>query len=81
LAGIGNNLCIEADIPNSKSGIEQYFRHDVKFNNINGKLRIRTSQDIGELNSGRSKLRMYIEQHRVYINNAQLGEEDGINLG
>jgi hypothetical protein len=29
LAGIGNNLCIRADVPNSKAGIEQYFRHDV----------------------------------------------------
>jgi hypothetical protein len=42
LAGIGNNLCIGADVPNSKVGIGQYFHHDVKFNNINGKLRIRT---------------------------------------
>jgi hypothetical protein len=29
LAGIGNNLCIVADIPNSKTNIEKYFRHDV----------------------------------------------------
>jgi hypothetical protein len=29
LAGIGNNICIGADIPNSKVGIEQYFGHDV----------------------------------------------------
>jgi hypothetical protein len=54
-AGIENNLCIGADIPNSQTGIEQYFRHDVKFNNINGKLRIRTSQGLGQLKSGRSK--------------------------
>jgi hypothetical protein len=43
LSGIGKNLCIGADVPNSKAGIEQYFRHDVMLNNINGKLRIRTS--------------------------------------
>jgi hypothetical protein len=42
LAGIENNLCIRADAPNSQAGIEQYFSHDVKFNNTNGKLRIRT---------------------------------------
>jgi hypothetical protein len=40
LAGIGNNLCIGSDVPNSKAGIEQYFRRDVKFNKINGKPRI-----------------------------------------
>jgi hypothetical protein len=54
LAGIGNNLCIRADVPNSKDGIEQYFQHDVKFNHINGKLRIHTSHDIGQLKRGRS---------------------------
>jgi hypothetical protein len=81
LAGIGNNLCIGAEIPNYKAGFEQYFRNDVKFNNINGKLRIRTSQGLGRLERGRSKFCVYLEQQRVYINMAQLGEEDGINLG
>jgi hypothetical protein len=81
LAGIGNNICIGADVPNSKSGIEQYFRHDVNFNNINVKLSIRTSQDISQLKRGRSEFRIYLENHRAYINRAQLGEEDGITLG
>jgi hypothetical protein len=39
LPGIGKNLWIGADVPNYMDGIEQYFRHDVKFNNINGRLR------------------------------------------
>jgi hypothetical protein len=73
-AGIGNNLCIGADVPNSKTGIEQYVHHDVNFNNINGKLRTRKSQGIGQLKSGRSKFRFYLEQQRVYINKAHLGE-------
>jgi hypothetical protein len=81
LAGIGNNLCIGADIPNYKSGIDQYFRHDVKFNNINGKIRIHASQEIGQLKGGRSKFRVYLKHQRVNINKAQLGEEDGITLG
>jgi hypothetical protein len=42
MAGIINNICIGGDIPNSKDGIGQYFRHAVNFNNINGKLRICT---------------------------------------
>jgi hypothetical protein len=81
LAGIGNNLCIGADVPNSKSGIEQYFRHDVNFNNLNGKFRIHASQDIGQLKWGRLKFRLYLENQRVYINKSQLGDEDGITLG
>jgi hypothetical protein len=48
LPGIGNTLCISADVPSTKDGIEQYFRHEVKFNNVNGKLRIRASKDIGQ---------------------------------
>jgi hypothetical protein len=76
LAGIGNDLCIGADVPNSKTGIELYVRHDVKFNNINGKLSIRTSQVLGQLNSGRLKFQVYLEQQLGYIDNAQLGEED-----
>jgi hypothetical protein len=57
-----------------KAGIEQYFHHDVKFKNINGKLSIHTLQCLGQLKSGRSKFRVYLEQQRVYINKAQLGE-------
>jgi hypothetical protein len=81
LSGNGNNLCISADVPNTKDGIEQYFRHEVKFNNVNGKLRIRASKDIGQLKRRRSKFRGYLENQRVYINKAQLGEEKGITLG
>jgi hypothetical protein len=81
LSGIGNNLCISADVPNTKDGIEKYFRHEVKFKNVNGKLRIRTSKDIGQLKRGRSKFRVYLENQRVYIHKAQLGEEEGIALG
>jgi hypothetical protein len=29
LSGIGNNLCISSNVPNTKFGIEQYFRHEV----------------------------------------------------
>jgi hypothetical protein len=81
LSGIGNNLCIRAYVPNTKVGIEKYFRHEVKFNIVNGKLRIRASKDIRQIKRGRSKFRVYLENQRVYINKARLGEEEGITLG
>jgi hypothetical protein len=56
LAGIGIYLCIGAYVPNSKAGVEQYFRHDLKFNNIKDKLRIRTPQGIGQLKRGMIKI-------------------------
>jgi hypothetical protein len=81
LSGNGNNLCISATVPRTKDGIEQYFFHEVKFINVNCKLRIRASKDIGQLKRGRSKFRVYLENQRVYIDKAQLGEEEGITLG
>jgi hypothetical protein len=71
LAGIGNNLCIGADVPNSKDGIEQYFQHDVKFNNSNGKLRIHTFQDSGQLKRGRSKFRFYLKNKRASLHSTR----------
>jgi hypothetical protein len=61
LSVIGNNLCISADVPNTKAGIEQYFCHEVKFNNVTGKLRIRASKDIGQLKRGRSNFEFILK--------------------
>jgi hypothetical protein len=37
-----NNLCIPADVPNSKEGILKYFRHRVSVNNVAGSIKIQT---------------------------------------
>jgi hypothetical protein len=55
-----NSLCISTDLPNTKDGIEYYFHNEVKFNNVNGKLSIRASKDIGHLKRGRSKIGVYL---------------------
>jgi hypothetical protein len=49
LSDIGNNLCYATHIPNSKEGIEGYYRHAIKFNNVDGTMRIFTSLDISKL--------------------------------
>jgi hypothetical protein len=81
LSGIGNNLCYPADIPNSKEGIEGYYRHAIKFNNVNGTMRIHTSLDIGKLKRPGTSFRRYLDDKRVYINKSQLGTEEGLSLG
>jgi hypothetical protein len=81
LRGIGNNLCYAAEIPNSKEGIEGYYHHAIKFNNVNGTMRIRTSLDIGKLKRTGTSFRRYLHDKRVYINKAQLGTEEGLSLG
>jgi hypothetical protein len=53
----------------------------IKFNNINGSMRIRTSMDIGKLKQAGSAFGMYLQSKRVYINKAQLGIEEGVTLG
>jgi hypothetical protein len=37
-----NNLCILADFPNSKEGIQKYFPHRVSVNNVAGSIKIQT---------------------------------------
>jgi hypothetical protein len=77
----GNNICRAADVPNTNDGIGNYYQHVIKFNNINGSMRIRTSMDIGRLQQAGSAFRMYLQSKRVYINKAQLGIEEGVTLG
>jgi hypothetical protein len=80
LSGMGNNLCHEADIPNSKEGIEGYYRHAIKFNNVNGTMCIRTSLDMGKLKRPGSSFHRYLDDKRAYINKAQLETEEGLSL-
>jgi hypothetical protein len=53
----------------------------IKFNNINGSMRIRTSMDIRRIKQAGSDFRMYLQSKRIYINKAQLGIEEGVTLG
>jgi hypothetical protein len=77
----GDNLCRATDVTNTKDSIGKYYRHVIKFNNINCSVRIRRSMDIGKLKQARSAFCMYLQANRVYINKAQLGTEEGVTLG
>jgi hypothetical protein len=81
LSGIGNNLCYVADILNSKEVIEGYYRHEIKYNNVNGTMRICTSLDTGKLKRPETSFCRFLDDKRVYINRAQLGTEGGLSLG
>jgi hypothetical protein len=56
----GNNICRAADVPNTKDGIGNYYRHVIKFNNINGSMKIRTLMDIGKLKQAGSACPMHL---------------------
>jgi hypothetical protein len=49
LGGQYNNLCIPADVPNSKEGIKKYFQHRVSVNNVAGSIKIQTKFSISQL--------------------------------
>jgi hypothetical protein len=81
LGGQDSNLCIPADIPNSKEGIHKYFRHRVSVNNVAGSIKIQTKFSISQLKHPSSTFRQYLNKERVHINSAQLGVEEGVTMG
>jgi hypothetical protein len=81
LGGQYSNLCIPADVPNSKEGIQKYFRHSVSVNNVDGSIKIQTKFSISQLKHPSSTFRQYLNKERVHINSAQLGVEEGVTMG
>jgi hypothetical protein len=81
LGGQYNNLCIPEDVPNSKEGIQKYFRHRVSVNNVAGSIKIQTKFSISQLKHPSSTFRQYLNKERVHINSAQLGVEEGVTMG
>jgi hypothetical protein len=77
----GTYIYIAFDVPGNREGIERYFQHEVKANNVNGKMRIRSSLALGALKKRNFPFCNYLDDNRVYINNAQLGDEEVIALG
>jgi hypothetical protein len=73
LGGQYNNLCIPADVPNSKEGIQKYFQHRMSVNNVADSIKIQTKFSISQLKHLSSTFRQYFNKERVHINSAQLG--------
>jgi hypothetical protein len=81
LHGSGNNICNVIDLPGSREGIERYYQHEVKANNVNEKMRIRSSMALGALKKRNTPFCNHLDDNNLYIKNAQLGEEEGLSLG
>jgi hypothetical protein len=81
LGGQDNNLCIPADVPNSKEGIQKYFRHRVSVNNVAGSIKIQTKFLISQLKHPSSTFRQYLNKEIMHINSAQFGVEEGVTMG
>jgi hypothetical protein len=81
LGGQDNNLCIRADMPNSKEGIHKYFRHRVSINNVAGIINIQNKFSFSRLKHPSSTFQQYLNKEKVHINSAQLGVEEGVTIG
>jgi hypothetical protein len=81
LGGQYNNICIPADVSNSREGIQKYFRHRVPVNNIAGSIKIQTKFSISQLKHPSSFFRQYLNKERVHINSVQLRVEEGVTMG
>jgi hypothetical protein len=81
LGGQDKNLCIPADVPNSKEGIHKYFRHRVSVNNVAVSINIQTKFSISQLKHPSSTFIQYLNKERVHINSAQLGVDGGVTMG
>jgi hypothetical protein len=81
LSGAYQDIMRAADVSTTQSGIESYYRHHKGSNNIPGWLKIRTKYSISQLKQPSKSFKQYQLQSRVHINNAQLGEKEGIMLG
>jgi hypothetical protein len=80
LGGQDNNLCLLADVPNSKEGMQKNFRHRVSVNNVAGSINIQTKFSISQLKHPSSTFCQYLNKERVHINSAQLGVEEGATM-
>jgi hypothetical protein len=81
IGGQDNNLCIPEDVPNSKVGIQKYFRHRVSVNNVAGSIKIQIHFSISKLKHPSSTFQQYLNKEILHINSAQLGVEEGITMG
>jgi hypothetical protein len=81
LHGSGNNICNAMDVPGNREGIERYYWHEVKANNVNGKMWIKSSLALGALKKRNFPFCNYLDDNCVCINSSQLGDEEGITLG
>jgi hypothetical protein len=81
IGGQDKNLCIPADLPNSKEGIQKYFCHRVAVNKVARSIKIKTKFSISQLKHPSSSFRQYLNQERVHINSAQLGVEEKVIMG
>jgi hypothetical protein len=75
--------CISSaeDWPNNKDGIDNFYRHRIRANNVSGKMRIVTKLSLAQLKTHTGTFITYLRRKGVHINYAQLVFFDTVTLG
>jgi hypothetical protein len=78
----GGGDCINqlADWPNTKEGIDQFYRHWSRANNVSGKMKIVTKLSLVQLKLTSGSFSTYLRRRGVHMNYAQVGVFDTVTL-
>jgi hypothetical protein len=68
-------------LPNTKEGIDKYYSHWSRPNNVAGKIKIVTDLSMMQLKNQSGTLLTYLKRKGVHVNYAQLGMVETVTLG
>jgi homoserine trans-succinylase len=77
----GECIASEEDCPNTKDGIDKFYRHWSQANNVSGKMKIVTKLSLTQLKLHTGTFLSYLRRRGVHLNYAQLGVFDTVTLG
>jgi hypothetical protein len=81
LGGNGGEMITKPEEwPNTKEGIDKYYSHWSRQNNVAGKIKIGTALSIMQLKNQSGTFLTYLKRKGVHINNAQLGMVETVTL-
>jgi hypothetical protein len=82
LEGEGGECITSAeDWPNTKDGIDKFYRHRSRANNVSGKMKIVTKLSLAQLKLHTGTFLPYLRHRGVHLHYAQLGVFDTVTLG
>jgi hypothetical protein len=77
----GGGVTKPEEWPNTKEGIEKYYSHWSRPNNVAGKMKTVTALSMMQLKNQSGTLLTYLKRKGVHINYAQLGMVETVTLG
>jgi hypothetical protein len=77
----GESITKQEEWPNTREGIDKYYSHWSRMNNVAGKMKIITSLSMTQLNNKSDTFLTYLKRKGAHINYAHLGMFETVTLG